>query len=426
MKVLVLGSGGREHALAWKIARSPLVSKVLSAPGSDGMSDVAEGFPDVPADDTEKVLELAQREGVDLVVVGPEVPLANGIADRLRAAGIAVFGPDAAAAKLEASKAHSKEFMARHGIPTAGFEVFDDLEAALAFVREKDGPCVVKADGLAAGKGVAVCASCSEAESALREIMGDRRFGAAGERVVIEDLLEGEELSYYAITDGEHIVTLAAAQDHKRALDGDRGENTGGMGAYSPAPVLRPEIEKRVIEEVVFPAIRGLAAEGTPYVGVLFVGLMIDADGAPSVVEFNVRFGDPETQPLMMRMESDIVPLLDAAARGRLDSVAPPTWGDASVCVVLASGGYPREFRKGLPIRGLDAAASDPDVEIFHAGTRRNEDGVFETSGGRVLGVTARGSTVREAVDRAYAAADRIEFDGRHLRRDIAACALSS
>ena len=426
MKVLVLGSGGREHALAWKIARSPLVSKVLAAPGSDGMSDVAEGFPDVPADDTEKVLELAQREGVDLVVVGPEVPLANGIADRLRAAGIAVFGPDAAAAKLEASKAHSKEFMARHDIPTAGFEVFDDLEAALAFVREKDGPCVVKADGLAAGKGVAVCASCTEAESALHEIMGDRRFGAAGERVVIEDLLEGEELSYYAITDGEHIVTLAAAQDHKRALDGDRGENTGGMGAYSPAPVLRPEIEKRVIEEVVFPAIRGLAAEGTPYVGVLFVGLMIDADGAPSVVEFNVRFGDPETQPLMMRMESDIVPLLDAAARGRLDSVAPPTWGDASVCVVLASGGYPREFRKGLPIRGLDAAASDADVEIFHAGTRRNEDGLFETSGGRVLGVTARGSTVREAVDRAYAAADRIEFDGRHLRRDIAARALSS
>jgi phosphoribosylamine--glycine ligase len=426
MKVLVLGSGGREHALAWKIARSPLVSKVLTAPGSDGMSGVAELFPDVPADDTEKVLELAQREGVDLVVVGPEVPLANGIADRLRAAGIAVFGPDAAAAKLEASKAHSKEFMARHDIPTAGFEVFDDLEAALAFVREKDGPCVVKADGLAAGKGVVVCASCSEAESALREIMGDRRFGAAGERVVIEDLLEGEELSYYAITDGEHIVTLAAAQDHKRALDGDRGENTGGMGAYSPAPVLRPEIEKRVIEEVVFPAIRGLAAEGTPYVGVLFVGLMIDADGAPSVVEFNVRFGDPETQPLMLRMESDIVPLLDAAARGRLDSVAPPTWGDASVCVVLASGGYPREFRKGLPIRGLDAAASDPDVEIFHAGTRRNEDGVFETSGGRVLGVTARGSTVREAVDRAYAAADRIEFDGRHLRRDIAARALSS
>ncbi len=426
MRVLVLGSGGREHALAWKIANSPLVSKVLAAPGSDGMSAVADLFPDVPAGDAEKVLDLAQREGVDLVVVGPEVPLANGIADRLRAAGVAVFGPDAAAAKLEASKAHSKKFMARHDIPTAAFEVFDDLDAALSFVREKDGPCVVKADGLAAGKGVAVCATRAEAESALREIMGDRRFGAAGERVVIEDVLEGEEVSYYAITDGEHIVTLAAAQDHKRALDGDRGENTGGMGANSPAPVLRPEIEKRVIEEVVFPAIRGLAAEGTPYVGVLFVGLMIAADGAPSVVEFNVRFGDPETQPLMMRLSSDIVPLLDAAARGRLDSVAPPTWGDASVCVVLASGGYPREFRKGIPIRGLDAAAADPDVEIFHAGTRRNQDGVFETSGGRVLGITARGATVREAVDRAYAAADRIEFDGRQLRRDIAARALSS
>jgi phosphoribosylamine--glycine ligase len=339
---------------------------------------------------------------------------------------VAVFGPSAAAARLEASKAHSKQFMARHGIPTAAFVVFDELGAALAFVREKAGPCVVKADGLAAGKGVYVCGSGAEAETALREVMHDRRFGAAGERVVIEDVLEGEEVSYYAITDGEHIVTLAAAQDHKRALDGDRGENTGGMGAYSPAPVLRPEVEKRVIEEVVHPAIRGLAAEGTPYVGVLFVGLMIAADGAPSVVEFNVRFGDPETQPLMMRMASDLVPLLDGAARGTLDAVSPPAWGDAAVCVVLASGGYPREYPTGKEITGLAEAASDPDVEIFHAGTRRNADGNFETAGGRVLGVTARGASVREAVDRAYAAADRIAFDGRHLRRDIAARALSS
>jgi phosphoribosylamine--glycine ligase len=284
--------------------------------------------------------------------------------------------------------------------------------------------CVIKADGLAAGKGVSVCGSLAEAERALQEMMGEKRFGAAGDRVVIEDVLEGEEASYYAITDGEHVVTLAAAQDHKRALDGDRGENTGGMGAYSPAPVLGPDVEKRVLEEIVHPAIRGLAEQGTPYVGVLFVGLMIDSAGAPQVVEFNVRFGDPETQPLMMRMQSDLVPLLDGAARGTLDAVPPPEWGDAAVCVVLASGGYPREFRKGLLIEGLEAAAADPDVEVFHAGTKRDADGHYVTAGGRVLGVTARGETIAVAVERAYAAADRICFDGVHLRRDIAARAL--
>jgi phosphoribosylamine--glycine ligase len=284
---------------------------------------------------------------------------------------------------------------------------------------------VIKADGLAAGKGVSVCGSTAEAERALQEMMGDKRFGDAGERVVIEDVLEGEEASYYAITDGEHIVTLAAAQDHKRALDGDLGENTGGMGAYSPAPVLSAEVEKRVLEEIVHPAIRGLAADGTPYVGVLFVGLMIDAEGAPWVVEFNVRFGDPETQPLMLRLQSDLVPLLDGAARGTLGAVSPPQWGDAAVCVVLASGGYPREFRKGLRIEGLDAATADSDVEVFHAGTKRDSDGHYVTSGGRVLGVTARGETIEVAAARAYAAADRIAFDGVHLRRDIAARALA-
>jgi phosphoribosylamine--glycine ligase len=424
MKLLVVGSGGREHALVWKIARSPLVGKLLAAPGSDGIARIADCFPDVKADDTAAIVGLAREQGVDLVVVGPEVPLANGVADRLRETGIAVFGPSAAAARLEASKAYSKEFMARHGIPTAAFEVFDDLEAARGYVRSRGGACVVKADGLAAGKGVSVCATPEEAERALREMMSERRFGAAGERVVIEDLLEGEEASYYAITDGEHIVTLAAAQDHKRALDGDRGENTGGMGAYSPAPVLRPDVEKRVLEEIVHPAIRGMAAEGHPYVGVLYVGLMIDAAGAPEVVEFNVRFGDPETQPLLVRMEGDLVPLLDGAARGTLQGVSPPGWGDAAVCVVLASGGYPREFRKGLTIAGLDEAERDSRVVIFHAGTKLGEDGRFLTAGGRVLGVTARGATIAEAVARAYAAADCIRFEGMHLRRDIAARAL--
>jgi len=315
--------------------------------------------------------------------------------------------------------------MARHGIPTADFEVFDDLAAAKRHVQSRPGACVVKADGLAAGKGVAVCATPEEAERALEEMMGQRRFGSAGDRVVIEALLPGEEASYYAITDGEHVVTLAAAQDHKRALDGDRGENTGGMGAYSPAPILSPEVEKRVLEEVVHPAIRGMAAEGHPYAGVLYVGLMIDAGGAPSVVEFNVRFGDPETQPLLVRMQDDLVPLLDGAARGALAGAAPPRWTDAAVCVVLASGGYPREFRRGLPITGIDDAERDPNVVVFHAGTRRGDDGRFYTAGGRVLGVTARNATIAGAVECVYAAASKIHFEGMHLRRDIAARALA-
>jgi len=424
MNVLVLGSGGREHALVWKIARSPRASRVLAAPGSDAIAEIADCFPDVSADAADAIVDLARRESVDLVVVGPEAPLAAGIADDLRAAGYAVFGPSAAAAQLESSKAYSKEFMARHHIPTAAFRVFDDLAEARAHVRERGGACVIKADGLAAGKGVSVCASPDEAERALQEMMGDKRFGSAGDRVVIEDVLVGEEVSYYAITDGEHVVTLAAAQDHKRALDGDRGENTGGMGAYSPAPVLRPEVEKRVLEEVVHPAIRGMAQQGTPYVGVLFVGLMIDAEGAPSVVEFNVRFGDPETQPLMARLESDIVPLLEGAARGDLSSLPALRWGACAVCVVMASEGYPRDYPKGRAISGLDAAGARDGVVVFHAGTRLNEAGGFETAGGRVLGITASGETVKEARDLAYAAVGDIDFEGAQFRRDIAARAL--
>ena len=425
MRVLVVGSGGREHALAWKIARSPRVREVLAAPGSDGMADCARCLPGVRASDLDGVVVAARGEGVDLVVVGPEDPLAAGLADRLRAAGVAVFGPSARAARLEASKAFAKAFMARHGIPTAPFAVFDELAAARAHVRERGGPCVVKADGLAAGKGVAVCDGPAEALAALDEMMGERRFGAAGARVVIEERLEGEEVSYYAVSDGERVASLAAAQDHKRALDGDRGENTGGMGACSPAPVLGEAVEKRVLEEIVHPAIRGMAAEGHPYTGVLFVGLMIDAAGAPRVVEFNVRFGDPETQALVLRMEGDLVPLLEGAARGRLDPAAASLgWGDAAVCVVLASGGYPRAYQTGKPISGLEELAGQPDLVVFHAGTRRRADGVFETAGGRVLGVTARGASVAQARERAYAAAERIRFEGRHLRHDIASRAL--
>ena len=424
MRVLVVGSGGREHALVWKIAQSPRVERVLAAPGSDAMGELAGCFPAVGAADAPAILELVRREGADLVVVGPEAPLAEGLADRLGEAGVAVFGPSRRAARLESSKAFAKDFMARHSIPTADYAVFDDLDAARRHVRGRE-RCVVKADGLAAGKGVAVCDTPAAALAALEEIMGARRFGPAGARVVVEDLLEGEEASYYAISDGERVVTLAAAQDHKRALDGDRGENTGGMGAYSPAPVLSEAVEKRVLEEIVHPAIRAMAAEGQPYRGVLYVGLMIDASGAPRVVEFNVRFGDPETQPLVVRMQGDLVPLLDGAARGDLGRVAAPDWGDAAVCVVLASGGYPRAFQKGLPIEGLERAAREPEVVVFHAGTRRGPDGRFLSAGGRVLGVTARGGSVREARDRAYAACAHIHFEGMHLRRDIAARALA-
>jgi len=424
MKVLVLGSGGREHALCWKLRRCASVARVLAAPGSDGMARDATCFPAVSPSDADAVVALARREGVDLVVVGPEDPLAAGIADRLREAGIATFGPSAAAARLESSKAFAKDFMRRHGIPTASYAVFDEIEAARAHVRALGGPCVVKADGLAAGKGVAVCEGPAEAERALEETMAARRFGAAGARVVVEERLVGEEASYYALSDGTHVLPLAAAQDHKRALDGDRGENTGGMGAYSPTPVFTEAVEKRVLEEIVHPTVRGMAADGAPFQGVLFVGLMIEPDGSPRVIEFNVRFGDPETQPLLVRLDGDLGVLLDAAARGRLETAPAPAWRDAAVCVVLASGGYPRAVRTGVPITGIEEAERDPDVVVFHAGTRRGEGGGFVTAGGRVLGVTARGADVAEARERAYAACDRIRFEGMHLRRDIAVRAL--
>lgn len=429
MKVLVVGSGGREHALAWKIAQSELVTGVLAAPGSAGMAGCATCFPDVAASDSKALTALCIREAVGLVVIGPEDPLADGLADRLREAGFAVFGPSAQAAQLEGSKAFAKDFMQRHGIPTAGYKSFTSLEPAIAYVRERGGKCVVKADGLAAGKGVAMCANPDEAEAALQEMMVDLRFGDAGSRVVVEDWLEGEEASYYAITDGERIVTLAAAQDHKRALDGDKGENTGGMGAYSPAPVMDADVERRAFERIALPAIRGMAADGMPYVGVLYIGLMIDPQGDPFVVEFNVRFGDPETQPLMVRMQGDLVPLLLGAARGELDEQCKLAWPGASVCVVLASEGYPRDYPKGVAIHGLDEDGSlqrgDDTVVVFHAGTRRASGGGFETSGGRVLGVTARGATVREARDRAYKAVSEISFEGAQLRRDISSRALN-
>jgi phosphoribosylamine--glycine ligase len=425
LKVLVVGSGGREHALVWKIAQSPMLEALHAAPGSRAMEALATCHPGVKAGDLDGLVALARREAIDLVVVGPEDPLAAGLSDRLRAAGIAVFGPSAAAARLEGSKAFSKDFMARHDIPTAAYAVFEEAQAAHDHVDRLGRPCVVKADGLAAGKGVAMCPDAAAAHAAIDETMADRRFGEAGDRVVIEEWLQGEEASYYAICDGERIVTLAAAQDHKRALDGDRGENTGGMGAYSPAPVVSDEVEKKILDRVVVPTIRGMAAEGHPYQGVLFVGLMIDETGDPYVIEFNVRFGDPETQPLMVRMEGDLLPILAAAARGELDEANALGWGDASVCVVLASGGYPRDYETGKAISGLAALEGDPQVVVFHAGTRGTTDGDgFETSGGRVLGITARGANVAEARERAYAAVAKVCFEGMHFRHDIADRAL--
>jgi len=427
MRVLVVGGGGREHALVWKIASSRNVEAVLAAPGSDAIAALATCFPEIKATDADALIQLARTQNIGLVVIGPEDPLAAGLADRLREAEIPTFGPSAVAAQLESSKSFAKRFMARHGIPTAAFRAFSNLAEARRYVRELGGACVVKADGLAAGKGVAVCATPDEADRALVEIMESRRFGDAGCAVVVEELLLGEEVSYYAITDGEHIATLAPAQDHKRALDGDRGENTGGMGAYSPVALVTEALERRIVSEIVEPTVRGMAAEGHPFSGVLYVGLMIGADGAPRVIEFNVRFGDPETQPLMMRMEDDLFPILYGAARGKLDPADFPTrWGQAAVCVVLASGGYPRDYETGIPIEGLADLEGDPDVVVFHAGTERSADGGFATAGGRVLGVTARGGDVSEAAARAYAAADRIHFRGMQLRRDIAAAGFAS
>ncbi|MBW2279644.1 MAG: phosphoribosylamine--glycine ligase [Deltaproteobacteria bacterium] len=422
MRVLVLGSGGREHALCWAIGRSPLVSQVVCAPGNDGMRGDARLAP-VDLTDLPSVVKLALEESADLVVVGPEDPLAAGVADVLREAGIVVFGPGREAAQLESSKLFAKQFMERHGIPTAGHRVFEDADAAEAWVGERGGDCVVKADGLAAGKGVFVCTDVDAARAAVDEIMRDRRFGASGARVVIEERLVGEEISYYAICDGERWVPLGSAQDFKRALDGDRGENTGGMGAYSPVPFVDAALERRIHEQILDPVFSGMRAEGRPYRGVLFAGLIL-VDGDPVVIEFNCRFGDPETQALLFRLESDLVPVLEAAAEGRLPDDLEFRYGDPSVAVVIASEGYPRSYPKGVPIEGLDAVEG-PDLKCFHAASRL-QGGALVTNGGRVLCATARGASLEAARDRAYAAAERIAWPGAQYRRDIALRALRS
>lgn len=418
MRVLVVGQGGREHALAWALSRSPQVREVLAAPGNGGTAALGKNIP-VPATDVEGIVQAALQERVDLVVVGPEAPLAAGLVDRCAAAGVRAFGPTAAAARLEASKAFAKTFMAEEGIPTPRFAVFDRFEEALAYVRRVDYPVVVKASGLAAGKGVIVPNSREEAEAALRRIMVERAFGDAGAEVVVEERLTGREVSVLAFTDGERVLLMPPAQDYKRAYDRDRGPNTGGMGAYAPAPWVSPALLDEVARTILAPAVRGMLRRGTPYVGVLYAGLMITSAG-PRVLEFNCRFGDPEAQVILPLLESDLVDVMLACLEGRLPQVGL-RWRDAAaVTVVLASGGYPGAYRTGYPIRGLEAAQAMEDVILFHAGTAYR-DGQLVTAGGRVLNVAGIGPTLRAARERAYAAVRCVSFQDMHYRRDIAA-----
>ncbi|HEX7370679.1 MAG TPA: phosphoribosylamine--glycine ligase [Rhodanobacteraceae bacterium] len=419
MKILVIGSGGREHALAWKLAQSPRVSEVIVAPGNAGtareprMRNVA-----VSATDLDALLTLARDERVAFTLVGPEAPLVAGVVDQFRAAGQRILGPTAAAAQLEGSKSFTKDFLERHAIPTARYAVFTALQPALEYVRTHGAPIVIKADGLAAGKGVVVAMSLPEAEQALADMLGAHAFGDASARVVIEEFLEGEEASYIVMSDGEHYVPMASSQDHKRVGDGDTGPNTGGMGAYSPAPVVTPEVERRIRAEVIEPTLRGMAAEGAPFSGFLYAGLMIDKTGAPKVIEFNVRFGDPETQPIMQRLESDFAELIGHALDGTLERAEAKWDARPSLGVVLAAHGYPASPAKGDVITGLDADFG-ADVKVFHAGTQLDANGNVVTAGGRVLCVCASGDDLALARERAYTAVDRIHFEGGFSRRDI-------
>jgi phosphoribosylamine---glycine ligase len=428
MKVLVIGSGGREHALAWKLRQSPRVGEVLVAPGNAGTArEPGVRNVDVAATDLDGLLQLATREDVALTVVGPEAPLVAGVVDRFRAAGRRCFGPHRIAAQLEGSKAFAKDFLARHNIPTARYAVFSELNPALDYVRElahgiRGKPIVIKADGLAAGKGVVIALSLADAEQTLHDMLGARLLGNASARVVIEEFLDGEEASYIAICDGKNALPLATSQDHKRRDDGDLGPNTGGMGAYSPAPVVDSAVEQRILADIIRPTLAGMAAEGAPFTGFLYAGVMIDSNGVPRVLEFNVRFGDPETQPILLRLESDLVELVEAALDGRIDTVCARWNPQPAIGVVLAAHGYPGTVRIGDAIDGLDSAF-ESGVKVFHAATRVDNGEVLST-GGRVLTVCATGNDLAQARERAYAAVDRIRFDGMFCRRDIAYRAL--
>jgi phosphoribosylamine--glycine ligase len=421
MKVLVVGSGGREHALVWKIAQSKGLSKVYCAPGNAGISKQAE-IVRIQANDLDGLLQFALKEKIDLTVVGPEDPLTKGIVDRFESKGLSIFGPSGKAARLEGSKAFAKEMMRKCGVPTASYETFTDRQRAVAYLKGQKLPIVVKADGLAAGKGVIICKTQEEAIQAVDQIMVDRAFGEAGSQVVIEECLVGEEASCLAFTDGKTILSMASCQDHKAVFDGDKGPNTGGMGAYSPAPVVTGELHEKVMHEVLSPIVKGLAEEGISYKGVLYAGIMI-CDGVPKVLEFNARFGDPETQPIMMRMKGDIVPILEACIHGNLSQCRIEWDNRPSVCVVMASGGYPGNYDKGKVIHGLEEVARMKDVFVFHAATS-SEGGRMMTNGGRVLGVTGLGEGIPEAIETTYQAVKKITWEGVHYRTDIGKKAL--
>ncbi|MBN7821479.1 phosphoribosylamine--glycine ligase [Bowmanella yangjiangensis] len=419
MKVLIIGGGGREHALAWKAAQSEQVSQVFIAPGNAG-TELEAGIQNVAigAENIGGLLAFAQQEKIDLTIVGPEAPLVLGVVDKFQAAGLRIFGPSQAAAQLEGSKAFTKDFLARHNIPTAAYQTFTEIAPAIDYVKQQGAPIVVKADGLAAGKGVIVAMTEQEAEDAIRDMLAGNAFGDAGNRVVIEEFLDGEEASFIVMVDGKNVLSFATSQDHKRVGDGDQGPNTGGMGAYSPAPVVTAEIHQRILDQVIYPTVQGMASEGNPYVGFLYAGLMITAEGTPKVIEYNCRFGDPETQPIMLRLQSDLVGLCEAALDSKLDSTEIAFDNRAAVGVVLAAKGYPNDYPKGDVISGLGKGES-ASAKVFHAGTKM-QDGQVVTNGGRVLCATALGETVSEAQQNAYKLVEEISWNGMFCRKDIA------
>lgn len=418
MNVLIIGGGGREHALGWKVAQSSKVKHVFIAPGNAGTALEANlSNVNIDVEDIQGLVDFAKNKHIELTIVGPEVPLVLGVVDAFQAAGLAIFGPTQAAAQLEGSKAFTKDFLQRHAIPTGDYQNFTEIEPALAYVRAKGAPIVIKADGLAAGKGVIVAMTLVEAEDAIRDMLAGNAFGDAGSRVVVEEFLDGEEASFIVMVDGKNVLAFATSQDHKRVGNGDSGPNTGGMGAYSPAPVVTPEIHQRVMDEVIYPTVNGMAAEGNTYVGFLYAGLMIMADGTPKVIEYNCRFGDPETQPIMLRLQSDLVELVEYALAGTLDQITAEFDSRAAVGVVLAAGGYPGNYAKGDVINGLSLGNSE--AKVFHAGTK-NIEGQVTTNGGRVLCATALGNSVSEAQKHAYELVKKISWNGMFYRDDIA------
>jgi len=421
MKVLVVGGGGREHTLVWKLNQSPKVTKVYCAPGNAGIAGEAEIVP-IDVTEIKALVDFAVSEGIGLTCVGPELPLTLGIVDTFEEAGLRIFGASKAAAEIEGSKVFTKDLLAKYNIPTGTYKVFNDADAARAHLKEVGAPIVVKADGLAAGKGAIVCQTIEEAEEAIRLCMDERAFGDAGDTVVIEEFLVGEEASFLAFSDGKTVLPMATSQDHKPIFDGDKGPNTGGMGAYSPAPVVTPELFDQAMNEIMIPTVQAMASEGRPYKGVLYAGLMIK-DGKARVLEFNARFGDPEAQPLFMRLDGDLVEIMEAVIDERLDEITLDWQDDATICVVMASGGYPGDYEKGKVITGIDEADALTDVKVFHAGTAE-KDGKIVTSGGRVLGVTARGRDIPQAIERAYEACALIKWDGAQYRTDIGAKAI--